>query len=118
MCISGLVPGEYTVTETSPPAGYGAGTAVDGTATAADPTNCGANKPSTADSAVFTDPPLGEIGVTFRDLGSGETSASIVCTGLSPVAENGADDPAFDDTSETYTNLAPGTYTCTVVVDP
>ena len=74
-----LPPGEYTVTETSPPAGYGAGTAVDGTSTAVDPTNCGANKPTTANSAVFTDPPLGEIGVTFKDLGSGETKASIVC---------------------------------------
>jgi hypothetical protein len=34
------------------------------------------------------------------------------------VSENGNADPAFDDTDETFTNLAPGTYTCTVVVDP
>lgn len=122
VCISGLAPGEYTVTETTPPAGYGSGTAVDGTATAASGTNCGTSKPSTAQSAVFTDPPLAEIGVTFTDLGSGETSSSIVCTqggaAVDPVSENGNADPAFDDTNETYTNLPPGTYVCTVVVDP
>jgi hypothetical protein len=39
-------------------------------------------------------------------------------TAVNPVSENGAADPAFDDTDETFTDLAPGTYDCTVVVDP
>jgi uncharacterized repeat protein (TIGR01451 family) len=122
VCISGLAPGTYTVSETTPPTGYGSGTAVDNTSTATSGTNCTANKPTTADSAVFTDPPLGNIGVTFTDGGSGETHASIVCaagtTTISADSENGAADPAFDDTNESFSNLAPGTYNCQVVIDP
>lgn len=59
VCFSGVAPGEYTVTETAPPTGYGSGTAVEGTATAANGTDCGSNKPSTAQTAILTDPPLG-----------------------------------------------------------
>jgi uncharacterized repeat protein (TIGR01451 family) len=118
VCISGLVPGTYTVNETTAPSGYGGASQSDVSATAANGTNCGANKPSTANSAVFTNAPLGEIEILFSDLGSGETGASIVCTGLTPVDENGDADPAFDDTDETYTNLVPDTYNCQIVVDP
>ena len=122
VCISGLAPGEYTISETSPPSGYGAGTAIDATATAATGTNCTTNQPAAADSAVFRNPPLAEIQVQVTDLGSGETNSSIVCaegtTTIPAVSENGDPDPAFDDTDETFTNLDPGTYTCTVVVDP
>ena len=50
------------------------------------------------------------------------TKASIVCkqgaTVVAPVSENGAADPAYDDTDESITNLMPGIYTCTVDVDP
>ena len=47
----------------------------------------------------------------------GGTAATIDCTGLTATP---ADDTpsAFDDLSETFKDLAPGTYTCTVVVDP
>jgi hypothetical protein len=34
------------------------------------------------------------------------------------VSENGDPDPALDDTDETFTDLPPDTYRCTVVVDP
>jgi hypothetical protein len=49
------------------------------------------------------------------------TKASIVCANggtVAAVSENGNADPALDDTDETFTSLTPGTYTCTVVVDP
>jgi uncharacterized repeat protein (TIGR01451 family) len=123
VCISGLAPGSYTVAETTPPSGYGAGTTIQGTAVAAVGTSCTApNKPTDANSAIFRNPPLGEIGVTFKDLGSGETKSSIVCkkgaATVDAVSENGATDPAFDDTNEAFTNLAPGTYDCQVVIDP
>lgn len=119
VCISGLAPGEYTVTETTPPAGYGTGTAVDGTATAADGTNCGTSKPSTVQSAVFTDPPLYDLQVNFRDGGSGETSATISCSPLEPPDSTTA--ATGWDTTSTYTDRSgtyPQTITCTVVVDP
>ena len=77
----------------------------------------------------FVNTPLSAIEVTFDSLaGPGVTAANIVCTGQTAdssttppgndTGENGAADPAFDDTHEIFTGLAPGTYNCTVVVDP
>src|SRR5262249_47902825 len=127
VCISGLAPGSYTVVETTPPSGYGAGTAVQGTAVASVGTNCSGNKPTNANSAIFTNPPLGEITVGYHDLGSGETSASsITCApqgGSNITPQAAADDEditgylenqAFTSTPRT----APRTYVCTPVVDP
>jgi uncharacterized repeat protein (TIGR01451 family) len=122
VCISGLAPGTYTVNETTPPTGYGGATQTNLSAVAAVGTNCTTNQPTATDSATFTNAPLGEIEVLFSDLGSGETASSIVCvegtTTIPAVDENGDPDPAFDDTDEVFTNLDPGTYTCTVVIDP
>ena len=79
----------------------------------------------------FVNTPLSEIEVKFKSLadnntaGTGVTRASIVCvkgttttTTVAPVSENSTADPAKDDFDETFTNLVPDTYTCTVVVDP
>jgi uncharacterized repeat protein (TIGR01451 family) len=122
VCVSGLAPGAYKVNETGAPTGYGASTSGEQTATVVNGTDCGSHLPSLANTAVFTDPPLGSIGVTFTDGGSGETHASIVCkqgtTTIGADSENGAADPAFDDTNESFSKLAPGTYDCQVVIDP
>lgn len=119
ICVSGLAPGDYTVSETTPPTGYGAGTAVDNTATAVTGTNCTDNLPSEANSAVFTNPPLGDIQVNFRDGGSGETSATIDCVeGATTLTPSSTTPPTGWDTSETHEDLDPGTYVCTVVLDP
>jgi uncharacterized repeat protein (TIGR01451 family) len=117
VCISGLAPGEYTVSETTPPTGYGPGTAVDNTATAASGTDCGTSKPTTTNSAVFTDPPLYDLQVNFKDDGSGETSATISCPALDPA--DSTSPPSPYTTSKTYTNRsAPQIVTCTITVDP
>jgi uncharacterized repeat protein (TIGR01451 family) len=125
VCVSGLAPGAYTVNETTAPSGYGDAGQTDLVATVANGTNCTSSLPGSAATATFTNPPLAEINVIVTDLGSGETNSSIVCaagtasgTTVDAVSENGDADPAFDDTDETFTGLAPGTYTCTVVVDP
>jgi hypothetical protein len=34
------------------------------------------------------------------------------------LSENGEADPVLDDTAETFTDLSPDTYKCTMVVDP
>jgi len=130
VCVSGLTPGNYFINETGAPTGYGIGTSGEQTATVVSGTNCSSNKPSSSATglAVFTDPPLSTIEVKFFRVGTQtETSASIVCKDasnnvVSAVSENGNADPAFDDTDETFGNgtstLVPGTYTCTVVIDP
>ena len=46
------------------------------------------------------------------------TNSSIVSDSGAADSENGAADPAFDDTDETFSDLPPGTYNCQVVVDP
>lgn len=120
VCISGLAPGAYTVNETTPPTGYGGATQTNVTATATAGTNCTDAQP-TSGVAVFTNPPLGEFIINFNDLGSGETSAKIDCTGLTPTPAD-ATPTDHDDDTETYTNLPGGNpaivYACTISVDP
>jgi hypothetical protein len=125
VCVSGLTPGDYTVTETSAPPGYG--TPVNPgpfTATAVAGTNCTDNQPTGAGVVTFTDPPLADIQVNFRDGGSGETSVtSIDCAGLGTTPDTPDATPATGwDTSVTHEDIvidpSPRTVTCTIVIDP
>lgn len=122
VCVSGLLPGDYDVTETSAPPGYGLPTDPGPeTVTVVTGTNCSDNPPTGAAVVTFVDPPLADIQVNFRDGGSGETSAtSITCenTGTTPdtTPANGWDD------SVTHTDIridpSPRTITCEIVIDP
>ena len=120
VCVSGLAPGAYTVNETSPPTGYGDASQTDVGATVANGTSCSTSPFPTTATATFTNAPLSDIQVNFRDGGSGETSATIDCVDSSSndVGSNDATPTDGWDTTETDTNLAPDTYTCTIVVDP
>jgi hypothetical protein len=109
-CFDGLQIGQtYTVTETAAPTGYSIDTSpidvtIDHTA------SCASGTPN---SATFTDTPLSRITVTFTSLaGNGVTTATIQCTGEA----NPSDLP--DGQAKTLDNLAPGSYSCTVVIDP
>jgi hypothetical protein len=123
VCVDELPFGNYSVTETAAPTGYAIDDTSSHTVTVDNNAMC-SDDPYVGETTSFSDTPLSEIEVIFRSLaGSGVTKASIVCedstpTAINAVSENGAADPAFDDTDETFTNLAPGTYTCTVVIDP
>jgi hypothetical protein len=118
VCVSGLVPGDYEVTETSAPPGYGDPVNPGPlTVTVAAGTNCTTNLPSGTGVVTFTDPPLYDLQVNFRDGGSGETSATISCDPLEP--PDSTTPPTGWETSSTYTGReAPETVTCTIVVDP
>jgi hypothetical protein len=126
VCVDGLLWGDYTVTETAAPSNYkiddpsGHIVTVDNNAKCSDSTYVG-------ETISFSDTPLSKIEVIFTSLaGTDVTKAQIVCvkgaTTIDAVSENGDDDdtttPVYDDTDETFTNLDPGTYTCTVVIDP
>jgi hypothetical protein len=119
VCVDGLTPGSYTVNETSAPSGYGGAPASedDQSVTVVAGTNCTDNLPGAGATATFTNPPLSDIQVNFRDGGSGETSATIDCdntTGSSDLT------PASGwDTTETVTGIdAPTVVTCTITIDP
>jgi hypothetical protein len=114
-CVDGLSFGTYSVKETAAPTGYQID---DGTSHPVTVNAAGTCSTGTQATISFADSPLSEIQVKFRSLaGAGVTTASIDCV-TAAVSENGAADPASDDTDETFTDLAAGTYTCTVVVDP
>jgi uncharacterized repeat protein (TIGR01451 family) len=120
VCVSGLAPGTYSVSETSPPMGY-SGDSDTESAVAAQGTNCTDNLPTGTGVVTFTNAPLYDLQVNFRDGGSGETSAtSISCT-----TTDGAGDltPATGwDASNTFEDELlssnPETITCVIVVDP
>jgi uncharacterized surface anchored protein len=116
VCVSGLATGAYTVNETSPPDGYGGASETGVAATVVAGTNCTTNQPAASDVATFTNAPLADIQVNFRDVGSGETSATIDC-------DNGdgteSTTPATGwDNSLTVTGVAPAIITCTITIDP
>jgi Prealbumin-like fold domain len=121
-CVANLKFGDYSVKETAAPTGYNIDDTTSHTVTVNQNATCASGTTGQATIA-FSDTPLSEIEVKFKSLaGAGVTASNIACsksaTNVAPVSENGNADPAFDDTDETFTNLAPGTYTCTVVVDP
>jgi Prealbumin-like fold domain len=116
VCVSGLQPGNYTVNETSPPAGYGDAGQSDLVAVVANGTNCTDNQPTGTGVVTFTNAPLYDLQVNFRDGGSGETSAVITCS--ADPADSTAPASGWD-TSSTYSGRkAPDTVTCTIVIDP
>jgi hypothetical protein len=121
VCVSGLSLGDYTVDETSPPPGYSDTTEADLTATVVTGTNCTDNQPTGTGVVTFTNAPLADIQVNFRDGGSGETSAmSIACANTGTTADT---TPATGwDDSVTHEDIAidpsPRTITCTIVIDP
>jgi hypothetical protein len=118
VCVSGLTQGDYDVTETSAPPGYGDPVNPGPvTATVVAGTNCDANLPSGSAVVSFTDPPLSDIQVNFRDGGSGETSATIDCDNSTGDSDTTA--TTGWDTSETVTGVeAPTTVHCTIEIDP
>ena len=119
VCVSGLAPGTYTINEVSPPTGYGAASAsqANQSVTVANGTNCTTSKPGTGATATFTNAPLYDLQVNFKDDGSGETSATISCSPLEPPDSTAPPSPYT--TSSTYTSRsAPQTVTCTITVDP
>jgi hypothetical protein len=73
--------------------------------------------PYVGETVSFHNTPLSNITVSFQSQVEGGTASQISCTGLTATPPDGSPD-AFDDTSETFQDLEPGTYTCTVVVDP
>ncbi|NUR72380.1 MAG: prealbumin-like fold domain-containing protein [Hamadaea sp.] len=112
-CFDGLLFGSYTVHETVPANYVGEPdkmVTVDNAASCADTVYAG-------EGVSFVNKPLTTITVSSTSQVPGGTAAKISCSGLTPDPADGTPN-AFDDTSEAYKDLAPGTYSCTVVIDP
>lgn len=110
-CIAGIESGSYTVTETVP-TGYAVTSANPQTATVVEDTTC-----ETATPVTFTNVPLTNFTVSVDSQIDGGTASTIDC--------DAAADPPFEattgatgDGSLTKSNLQPGTYVCTIIIDP
>jgi uncharacterized surface anchored protein len=112
-CVDGLPPGDATVSETGPPTGYSAG--ADQTVTVVGGTTC-----ANADGVVasFTNIPLTDITFSVDSQVDGGTASTMDCvdSGSNSVASGSTD--GNGDGSVTASDLEPGTYVCTVVIDP
>jgi hypothetical protein len=105
-CADNLILGDYTVTEQIP-AGY----VPQDTATKSASVTAGTC--STASPLSFVNLPLTNITVAVDSIVPGGTASTINCTGIPQVnTDSGGDGTA------TLTGVRPGTYTCTLVVDP
>jgi hypothetical protein len=120
VCVEGLSIGDYSVTETKAPDHY----TIDHTApvvktVTATGAKC-SDSPFGGEKLTFNDTPKTDldIKVASQDTGSGGSSSTITCTndvggsniGNSPKTGNSAEVTAND--------LAPGNYTCKVLIDP
>jgi hypothetical protein len=110
-CVDGLPPGEATVSETGPPAGYSAGD--DQTVTVLGNTTC-----ANADGVVasFENIPLTDLTVSVDSQVVGGTASTITCGSEPPVST----DPNGDG-SLTLSDLEPNVpdgIVCTIVIDP
>ncbi len=114
-CFDGLTIGTHIVNETGAPTGYAIDTAsqnvtVSGVAT------CTSGTPT---AAPFTDSPLTDVTATATSELPGATNSKITCVVGTAGANIGNSPQGFADPVSVNANgLKPGTYTCTVVIDP
>ena len=110
ICVEGLTPGDFTITETLP-AGYHNATLTD-TYTVVAGTDC-----DTAEVSSFVNTPLTNVTVSVDSQIDGGTASTITCDGSSATT-----DPLTGDGSLTVNDLLPTapvvTLTCTITIDP
>jgi hypothetical protein len=107
-CVDGLLFGTYSVTETVP-AGYVPEGLTTKSVAVDNKADCGPLR-SAAEQVAFANVPLTDLSVSVDSQVPGATSSTIDC-GV------GSAGPG-EDISLSLTDLVPGTYTCTIVIDP
>lgn len=116
VCFDGLAFGTYSVVETVPSGYVADGTTsksvtVDNEASCSDATFIG-------ETVSFSNTPLTNITVSVDSQVDGGTASTISCVNSSSTEIASGSTGTTGDGSATASNLLPGTYTCTVVVDP
>jgi hypothetical protein len=116
-CVDNILFGSYSVTETVP-AGYAADGDITKTVVVDNKAACGATR-YVGETVAFGNTPLTNLSVAVDSQVDG-TASTIVCTGPAPGTGTVASGStgANGDGSVAASNLQPGTYTCTVVIDP
>jgi hypothetical protein len=114
-CFDGLLFGSYTVHETVP-AGYHVD-ANDKSVTVDNTASCSDN-PYVGETVSFHNTPLTDITASVNSQVDGGTASTIVCTDGNGNTVATGSTGANGDGSASVSNLEPGTYTCTIVIDP
>jgi hypothetical protein len=117
-CLDDLMFGDYVVTETAAPGGYAIDDATPHNVTIG--TNAECPNASVGADLAFSDTPLTDITATAnsQDDGPGGTLSDISCVdGNGDDVGNSPQGPAHD-VAVAANDLHPGTYTCTIVIDP
>jgi prealbumin domain-containing protein len=121
VCVEGLTTlGNYSVQEVSAPTGYAVDdSSVHTVGVTGSQAKC-TDSPFGGQSLTFTDTPLTDIGATATSEVAGGTQSTITCTGTSTdgVTNLNSSDGPKGSASVSATGVHPGTYTCTIVVDP
>lgn len=114
-CVEGLPFGDYKVTETSAPTGYKIDDTSAHTVTVGTNTTCSGSP----EEIPFTDTPLTDITATATSQvsGAGGTTSTITCVNDSSAGVGNS--PQEGQSAAVAANgLEPGTYTCTIKIDP
>jgi hypothetical protein len=117
VCVDGLTLGTYSVQETAAPPGYDIDDTAAHDVSVTASSTCGDGNEATFSA---TDTPLTDISAsaTSQVSGPGGTESTISCVDNS--STDVGNSPQGPDQSPTVsaTDLKPGTYTCTIVIDP
>jgi hypothetical protein len=117
VCVDGLTLGTYSVQETAAPPGYDIDDTAAHDVSVSASSTCGDGNEATFSA---TDTPLTDISAsaTSQVSGAGGTQSTITCVdGSSADVGNSPQGPDQSPTV-TATDLHPGTYTCTIFIDP
>ena len=115
VCVDHLLFGAYHVTESSAPAGYKINDSSTHDVTVGTNTDC-SGVPSV--SLSFSDTPLTDLNIEAKSQVAGGTKSQITCVDSSSANIGNSPSANVEDAKVSATDLSPGTYTCTVVVDP
>jgi Prealbumin-like fold domain len=123
VCVDGLTSlGSYKVQETSPPTGYAIDDSTEHTVSVTGSNAKCSDTSFTGQSLSFTDTPLTDIVAKATSQVSGGTKSRVTCVNGSNANVGNSPQPSastFADPAEVDANgLKPGTYTCTIIIDP
>jgi Prealbumin-like fold domain len=115
ICVAGLTFGDYVVTETAAPPGYAIDNPNGVTVTVDHNASCSGtpNAPPT-----FTDTPLTNVTVHAESQVSGGTQSKITCVDSANANIGNSPQGFADPVTVTANGLKPGTYNCTIEIDP
>jgi hypothetical protein len=118
ICVDNLAFGDYVVTETSPPSGYNNDDPNPHTVTVGTSSSCPNTGIPASQQLTFDDTPLTNITATATSQAVGGTQSTISCVDSGNANVGNSPQGPLASPSVSATDLMPGTYTCTIVVDP